>query len=820
MTTAWLSHLMLGSLGLLAVSVVALPLRTLSRRDPELAYRILTRGLLAILLVPVLQWSLAGVFEPAEGSALHQARTQIFVGPIETAEVAIQPDEPPDEPRVVPAQADTSAPISPPRPGATANSGSNRGNALLLVSTPIAAEVRREADIAVADPRVAARVDPTGPVANELDSTASASATPTIDAFSPAISIRENLLWGLVLLYLAGAACALIQHLWRLGRTCLFLRRAAPVTHPSVLECWERISSGSALRGRVRLLHSDAIGAPACWGLIQRAVILPTRDASDAPAPALEWAMTHELEHLERKDPRTAFLQGIMVALFWFHPTARWLSREIDRVRELSCDHRVVRREGNRRSYALALLEYAKPQTAGGASSCAFLLSAPGQRRTRTPPLLHWSRSATLLRRRIDMLLKSRKPLTKRRRLAWIGVAGASIAIVFAGQITIAATFPSGDGEWLVACDKKTKKVRTTPSCQPNLQTPRSTPPRPSKGSSDITRGDSQSHADLLRRLQNERGAGMMTVGTGMFLEPDPMDAEVQAALFYTLQHDDYDAVRMAAAEALAPHCNQPDVRRALLNTLRQTNDKVVRAAILDALLRRESISPELKELLAELCSLDSEQVLRIAVTDGLRSFGDDPEARAVLLRAIANNDNEMVQMNAVKGLAPFVADSRVREALVTALRTSRNEVARMVMIDALAPLLADHDDVRTLFALLIEKDDNRVARMAVAEALAVRADDADVRAVMLKFLQRDIDDTVQMAFAEALALHVDSRDVRDAFIQSLRRIDNEVIRMTVVQALAGAPSSAPWHRARQGQPAFLPQQGDPALVPVVSSRY
>jgi len=82
--------------------------------------------------------------------------------------------------------------------------------------------------------------------------------------------------------------------------------------------------------------------------------------ASAAIAPGvLEWALRHELVHLERGDAWAALFQSAVTALLWFHPAAWWLSSEIGRLRELSCDRQVVEGSGRRKSYALALLEYA-----------------------------------------------------------------------------------------------------------------------------------------------------------------------------------------------------------------------------------------------------------------------------------------------------------------------------------------------------------------------------------------------------------------------------------------------------------------------------
>ena len=93
---------------------------------------------------------------------------------------------------------------------------------------------------------------------------------------------------------------------------------------------------------------------------MRRVVLLPERrDVAALPPGVLEWALRHELVHLERGDPWAALFQSAVTALLWFHPAAWWLSAEIGRQRELSCDQQVVEGSGRRRSYALALLEFA-----------------------------------------------------------------------------------------------------------------------------------------------------------------------------------------------------------------------------------------------------------------------------------------------------------------------------------------------------------------------------------------------------------------------------------------------------------------------------
>src|SRR6185436_12071940 len=126
---------------------------------------------------------------------------------------------------------------------------------------------------------------------------------------------------------------------------------------------------------------------------------------------ALAWALRHELVHLERGDALMATLQSLVLALLWFHPAAWWLSAEIGRLRELSCDQVVVRGSGRRRSYALALLGYAAAHN-GQFSAIDAVPHSAGVRCA----LLHWSRSPSQSQRRIEMLTVDSAPGSRTRR--------------------------------------------------------------------------------------------------------------------------------------------------------------------------------------------------------------------------------------------------------------------------------------------------------------------------------------------------------------------------------------------------------------------
>lgn len=247
--------------------------------------------------------------------------------------------------------------------------------------------------------------------------------------------------WKLVAVsvYGAGLAWALARTGRRLLHTQRLLARSIPVQDERVLAIWREVSVGSPLAQRVRLVESDAVQAPACFGLGRPAVVLPQDDDLARRRDVLACVLTHELVHLERRDGWVLLGEELLRAVFWFHPAAWWLVGRLERLREVSCDLLVVRRTGQRRRYAQALVEYA-----------AWMQSGERLLGARAGPLaavVPWSGSKGQLTRRIEMLLSYQNQQGGRARF----VAPAAIGIVFAflwsGQLALAGCTTTAKGD-------------------------------------------------------------------------------------------------------------------------------------------------------------------------------------------------------------------------------------------------------------------------------------------------------------------------------------------------------------------------------------
>ncbi|HGY92409.1 MAG TPA: PDZ domain-containing protein [Planctomycetes bacterium] len=228
-----------------------------------------------------------------------------------------------------------------------------------------------------------------------------------------------TILW---FLGLAGMTMLLAR---RLRLTRRLVEESLLVQDGPVYSAFAKLAREYGLERRVSLRASVQVSGPCCAGCRSAVLIVPLRDAEAPPSPALIWGMRHELTHLRRGDGLTLALQNVLTALFWFHPAVWWFSSQVDRLRELSCDQLVVLHTGRRKSYALALVDYARPLAAQGAPA----------------GLVPWFGSKSQLKRRIEMLaLSTTRPSTLRRGLQALGILTV-LTLLLGGQVLAAGVW-------------------------------------------------------------------------------------------------------------------------------------------------------------------------------------------------------------------------------------------------------------------------------------------------------------------------------------------------------------------------------------------
>ena len=143
------------------------------------------------------------------------------------------------------------------------------------------------------------------------------------------------------------------------------------------------------------------VRVPVTVGWLRPAVLLPEQWKSWSQ-DKLKAVLIHELTHVARKDFAVALLAELNRCLYWFHPVAWWLQRQLADLAEEACDDAAIGYTGDPTGYATHLLDVAANLTLGGGR-----IVHPGM------PMARESNVET----RINTILDFTRPLS--RRLSW-----------------------------------------------------------------------------------------------------------------------------------------------------------------------------------------------------------------------------------------------------------------------------------------------------------------------------------------------------------------------------------------------------------------
>jgi len=186
-------------------------------------------------------------------------------------------------------------------------------------------------------------------------STAAAALTPAAPlSMAPQLGISVWLPWidaawltgvGVLSLRLAGG-------LWFINA----LHRAALPAPAELIRRFDVMAQGLGLGGRVTLRLHPRISSPFVTGIVRSVVYLPLSIVSALSPEQLDSVLSHELEHVLRRDYFWNLVQSTIEILFYFHPAVWWLGSRLREQRELICDDAALMACRDPIVYATALL--------------------------------------------------------------------------------------------------------------------------------------------------------------------------------------------------------------------------------------------------------------------------------------------------------------------------------------------------------------------------------------------------------------------------------------------------------------------------------
>jgi len=149
-------------------------------------------------------------------------------------------------------------------------------------------------------------------------------------------------------------------------------------------------------------------------------VILP-KNWQEWPPQQLDAVLTHEREHVRRRDPLIQWLALVNRALFWFHPLSWWLERKLVVLAEEACDAAVLAHGHTPQDYSEYLLDIARSVSRSGSRLGIVGMAMPG----------------SLLRQRIPQILNScgTLPISRSRIAVAVAVCATSSALLASGTL-------------------------------------------------------------------------------------------------------------------------------------------------------------------------------------------------------------------------------------------------------------------------------------------------------------------------------------------------------------------------------------------------
>lgn len=157
--------------------------------------------------------------------------------------------------------------------------------------------------------------------------------------------------------------------LWLTGALLLFVRKltvyqsfvkyvdagSRPLEDIGLLESFGHIMEQNRIKGAVDLYVNSLVSSPLLIGFLRPRIILPHTSLSESD---FYYTALHELTHYRRRDMFYKWLSQLTVCLHWFNPCVYLMSREINRLCELSCDERVIATlsDNARKSYGTTLV--------------------------------------------------------------------------------------------------------------------------------------------------------------------------------------------------------------------------------------------------------------------------------------------------------------------------------------------------------------------------------------------------------------------------------------------------------------------------------
>jgi beta-lactamase regulating signal transducer with metallopeptidase domain/Mg-chelatase subunit ChlD len=168
------------------------------------------------------------------------------------------------------------------------------------------------------------------------------------------------------------------------------------------------------------IFESVSFVVPGSVGCFRARILLP-RGWRDWDAVKLRAVLAHERAHIRRRDWLIRIASHVNVCIFWFHPLAWWMERELARLAEEACDDLALSEIEDREEYAATLVDIAHAAAADG-----------GVLNWRVISMATESNVIRRVNRILTRGLQAPKPIG---RLAWVILLACSLPVIYLSAV-------------------------------------------------------------------------------------------------------------------------------------------------------------------------------------------------------------------------------------------------------------------------------------------------------------------------------------------------------------------------------------------------
>lgn len=152
------------------------------------------------------------------------------------------------------------------------------------------------------------------------------------------VLLKDGIQAKLMLTWLIIASCLLLFIIIVNLRFRLTINKYTNEISEETRELFDLCKQKMEIKSDINVIHTNAVKAPAIFGLIRPCILLPLDIQKQVDTKELEYIILHELAHFKRKDIAVFWIMTMLKITHWFNPIIWYGLSQMRQDCEISCD--------------------------------------------------------------------------------------------------------------------------------------------------------------------------------------------------------------------------------------------------------------------------------------------------------------------------------------------------------------------------------------------------------------------------------------------------------------------------------------------------